>query len=280
MRTVPTRLYKYFGLADTGPGYDAKTDFSRKAVEERQLFLAPINKFNDPLEFRFRTATLEDTDPMQWVKALEKLSDVNLEWSDRDHGIRARVATTNPKAFEERVARAPSVLRAWLEVRCGVLCMTEDAANLLMWAHYAACHRGFCLEFSTSFDPFQGAVQPVQYQELMPVLDPFTYNPDTFVDSILLGKSTHWSYEREWRRVEHNVEDPLDAERWDEDDLPPSPRILHYPAKALTGIITGCQFPETRRADLESWLTKAGSEPIRYRSVLSETDYAVRIERV
>jgi hypothetical protein len=50
----------------------------------------------------------------------------------------------------------------------GVACFSAAADNLLLWAHYADGHRGFCLEFDTS-DPVFEKIQRVGYTQEWPV---------------------------------------------------------------------------------------------------------------
>lgn len=37
----------------------------------------------------------------------------------------------------------------------GILCLAEAPDNLLMWAHYADCHRGFVVQFDDTHPFFQ-----------------------------------------------------------------------------------------------------------------------------
>jgi hypothetical protein len=79
----------------------------------------------------------------------------------------------------------------------GVLCFSAVNDSLLMWAHYADCHRGFVLEFDTEDEEFQklGDLYKVIYSKERPVL--VIVNGIT-VD-IYLHKSPEWEYECEYR---------------------------------------------------------------------------------
>jgi hypothetical protein len=91
-----------------------------------------------------------------------------------------------------------------LNVRRGIGCFAGRWDNLLMWAHYADGHRGFCLEFDTQGEMFQFA-RPVKYVAQVPRLkaaDIFVDLPARdFVDAWLVTKSEHWAYEEEWRVI-------------------------------------------------------------------------------
>lgn len=91
----------------------------------------------------------------------------------------------------------------------GVLSLTEDPLNELMWAHYAANHSGFVVGIdkrSEFFQPKPG--EPKVCGKLMKVIYTDT-TPVVFVNSsgleipkeIFFTKTIKWSYEREWRMI-------------------------------------------------------------------------------
>lgn len=90
----------------------------------------------------------------------------------------------------------------------GILCLSESATNLLMWAHYADAHRGFVLEFDSTSAFFDQRLTPravyryirkVEYQDERPstTLRDTEFNLNT----LYLRKGRDWSYEAEWRMV-------------------------------------------------------------------------------
>lgn len=117
------------------------------------------------------------------------------------------------KRLEESVAMAEDqlVIDALLHYRerrnsFGVVSLSEDPLQLLMWAHYGDEHRGAAVEL----DIAHPALLPRsdggnQYSDIRKV--DYTQEkifglpwPDTIV-KVLSTKSTDWSYEREWRLV-------------------------------------------------------------------------------
>lgn len=106
----------------------------------------------------------------------------------------------------------------------GVFSLSEDPLNMLMWSHYGANHEGIVL----GFEPEDGTdlanedfFQPVIYSDeglkvdlsngLMnsvslyadksgkPTLKSFVEIKDPQIQKVLFTKTTHWSYEKEWR---------------------------------------------------------------------------------
>ena len=50
----------------------------------------------------------------------------------------------------------------------GCCCFSEKNDHILMWSHYGNGHRGFCLEFDTSFTPFKNNLFKVRYSNDYP----------------------------------------------------------------------------------------------------------------
>jgi hypothetical protein len=91
-------------------------------------------------------------------------------------------------------ARA-KLIRARRRNRFGILCLTEDADNHLMWVNYAQNHTGFVIGFKTSSPFFQAGgtgLRKVMYHA--PPLD----SPE---EDACFYKSPDWKYEKEWRYV-------------------------------------------------------------------------------
>ena len=96
--------------------------------------------------------------------------------------------------------------------RIGLVSLSREATNVLMWSHYADNHKGFVLEFRI---PVLGEKRELAYttDRLLPF--PVTYQPGRpsirigvelpkdLVNRIVLTKSNEWEYEAEERVVDH-----------------------------------------------------------------------------
>ena len=145
------------------------------------------------------------------------------------------------------------LIRLWrrmASIEWGILCLTERPDNLVMWAHYAAAHRGVVLEFDSENSFFnKTSVRHLDWtwMEEMPLRcpgfgnlreveysgdRPSSSDPDEIPVSSFFAKSPHWAYEEEVRMVM-----PLsDADvKSDKDAL----HLFQFPADALTGVILG-----------------------------------------
>jgi len=108
----------------------------------------------------------------------------------------------------------------------GVCSLTEDYQNLLMWAHYANCHKGICVGIdcdkvvNTIYESQDGTkkvlyLQKVRYYDewpelkyrLVPEAKDLRTKDEILFESTqqLLAKSKHWEYEQEWRILSLDV---------------------------------------------------------------------------
>lgn len=152
--------------------------------------------------------------------------------------------------------------------RLGFLSLAERADNLVMWAHYGACHRGFVLEFDAS-NPFfhrsspptvVGRVMKVVYQRSRPEV--IAYDPtvpievfwDRLVTDLLLTKGDDWSYEQEWRMVV-----PLDDVAAYPHVVKDRNHLFEFAPTALRRVVIGARATTETREGLRRALHDNGS---------------------
>lgn len=94
--------------------------------------------------------------------------------------------------------------------RVGVLSLSKNPLNILMWSHYAAYHQGFVLEFRI---PIMGRSEdiihitdrllpfPVNYLPDRPRIVVSQFETEDLVRKVLLTKSDLWKYEEEERVI-------------------------------------------------------------------------------
>ncbi|HZV69559.1 MAG TPA: DUF2971 domain-containing protein [Saprospiraceae bacterium] len=158
------------------------------------------------LSFNFTTVRLEIITKFNIIN-LEKIVDALNEHFNQ-----------NPNDFESFVNYSKDMLYkhvsmlmrvALTEIRnrdfskIGISCFTEKFDDLLMWAHYADGHKGFCLEYDTSQEPFS-KLHKVNYVKSVPKLNSNKFldgseEPSGIVEAYLTTKYIDWSHEQEWR---------------------------------------------------------------------------------
>lgn len=113
--------------------------------------------------------------------------------------------------------RLEKILKEKIEEKFLIGCLADDYKNRLMWAHYADCHKGFCIEYDyNDTDHLDIVPFPVAYisnRIKMPwkaLLENTTENMTTATKTMmraLLSKDGAWSYESEWRILIHKTRD-------------------------------------------------------------------------
>lgn len=194
----------------------------------------PTARFFDNFKFRFTPA--EDlNDPRELVPDI-RLRDPAAYSQDivmrnlHSAFLRAQIANPNVDAkvlwgrilvaaeqhilsfdAEDKVAEIFDMFMRVTNRRVGVLSLSQDPLNELMWAHYANSHAGFVVGLDTESEFFQPKPgEPKVCGELMNVIYTDT-TPVVFVEpkkfdipkEIFFTKTTKWSYELEWRMIKY-----------------------------------------------------------------------------
>lgn len=77
----------------------------------------------------------------------------------------------------------------------GCICFTRDPICVQMWAHYAASHEGYCVEYYRPNSFLLSAnCKPVLYRRTMPEITSIEQ-----IDHLFWTKAEAWEYEAEWR---------------------------------------------------------------------------------
>ncbi len=167
-----------------------------------QIYLTPPKHFNDPWDFRPRT------EPPTKEQAEKEAPSVLLPEDLRDfHKEASSPSFLEAEAYEQQNGLSELI---------GLICLTEDHLNRLMWSHYGDSHKGFVAEFRcTQFQytkeknqafsvctaPFGKAAMKVQYLPEQPVLKR-EGKTITNIKEVFWTKHELWVYEREWRIIE------------------------------------------------------------------------------
>ena len=173
--------------------------------------------------------------------------------------------------------------------RIGVLSLAESARNLLMWAHYGACHRGFAIEFDGSHAFFRQTVPPAIIGRLMKVVYAtkrpamVAYDPSVaveiyasrFITDLLLTKGEDWAYEQEWRMVL-----PLDDQQNYPHEVDGRFHLFPVPREAIRGVVIGARASDATKLSIRTAIE--ATPELRHLTVrqarTSDTSYEVIID--
>ena len=210
---MPLRLYKYEPL----------TMQALHNLKSQIIYFGSPLSFNDPYDcaLTLNIKTPSDND----VEAIRK---IYLRKDELPAAVRAQFYTFGIIELREVLLRAArdaivAARKEFLEAR-GVACFSERNDDLLMWSHYGGRYKGFCLEFSTTSEPFT-KIKQVRYLPILPAVDVATIliDPDFDpVQELFCTKAKAWAYEEEWRAI-HNI----------------AGTEFGYPSETLTGIYFG-----------------------------------------
>lgn len=162
-------------------------------IAKQELWFAKIDSLNDPLDSNLAYRQEYSADEIS-----KCLSNSN---SNTTQDIEKYC--NNSKLFVEHQNELFKLLRA----KIGILCMTTNPKNILMWAHYANGHKGIVYEFdkklfkySESKDSKHKLVKypPNRQYNLLSYTLPDRERIEQFLKSLII-KAKDWNYEKEVR---------------------------------------------------------------------------------
>lgn len=183
------------------------------------------------------------------------------------------------------MAIAKSELDGWWHTfrqNLRVFCVSEINDDLLMWAHYSDCHRGavFKLKCIPELDGPLCAAVPILYQDELPIVatkndyikhlsGQKSINYDNIFKKFATTKSSHWSYEKEWRCIGYAYENT--DERFKFEPVLP---------QEIDTIYLGCNMDFKDREDIFKLLVGDLKHVQVYQATKHPRKYALQFEKV
>ncbi|PKN33198.1 MAG: hypothetical protein CVU61_14370 [Deltaproteobacteria bacterium HGW-Deltaproteobacteria-19] len=236
-----THLYKY----------RAFNIHSLSILINRKVWFANPNSFNDPFDCKIPYShKLTPNEAVEYARRIGLTEDIIATILDTSGNIQDEFIQKWIEALNKSEEELKNI---------GVFTLSETNNNILLWAHYADAHRGFCIEFirsrSNQLGDYNRTLR-VQYKRDYPIINPT--KKDVF-ELKYFTKSLDWAYEREWRLVndQGNVEEPLsDIE--------------------MSSIIYGLEMPDSHKEIIKK-VTRDIKE-IKYRqAVIAENSFRLHI---
>jgi hypothetical protein len=175
--------------------------YSLQNLEKNQIRLNNPNNFNDPFDSMFS------------VDVLKMIGN-----SMNDILDKAEINNIIPVGYKEKFIDNAEFLEGLEKLRTvqymeinnskrdslRVTCFSEVNDSILMWSHYAANHKGFCIEYdftNTNKTYYTGPLNPVIYTDKL--FDLTEYFKSSSLGKLFefcsIVKSKEWQYEKEWR---------------------------------------------------------------------------------
>jgi hypothetical protein len=159
-------------------------------LENLRLYFSKASVFNDPFE------TTPYFVPSLQARIFEKIGTPSVALSaPREQILDAIRGELQQNELAKEIYERNLVFSA-----------SDDGEHILLWSHYADGHKGFAVGFKASHEKFWRRLdgvprnlRRVNYSYLRPEIG----TVDEFAEQeMLLTKSSHWQYEREWRMFE------------------------------------------------------------------------------
>ena len=235
---TPKILYKYHSFDPS--------NYHIRLITDREIFFTSARNFNDPFDTSI-VYSIENVSAKTILKGAESF--FKDEYPHLNRRQRKELAKEKTKA----IMRDPNHKRVFIDTvteihynKFGLYCMSEIRDSLLMWAHYSDSHRGFCVGLHTeklletaaaaALESKFISLKKIRYEEKMPIIHFFesddSKGPSDDIDTFISTKSSDWSYEKEYRLVNHNHPDT----------------ILQLPPDTISEVIVGCRASEKDRS--------------------------------
>jgi hypothetical protein len=214
-KRIPKIIYKYRSWQETDRYLDEESKFQKRILINSEIFFSNPKDFNDPFDLRipkrYDKLTIDQKFEMllYWVRILfpnDSVTEIN------NKAI---------KQFEKGYLLDDEYLEKRNNIEIDNLCNThgvfsvaKNPDNILMWAHYANNHRGFCIGFDSkkleeylkknkSNPDYIYTLFSVNYLKEYPIIIPTVNYQKRFENTItrLCTKGNLWSYEKEFRYI-------------------------------------------------------------------------------
>jgi len=219
----PQYVYKY-RISDTtkNPHFDS-------IITTNKLMFSSPKAFNDPFDCQLQPITFPSaTEVSQFIDRVLPSTSANIKQNLITN------ATSNPLAFA-------SILESAIQFDDkGVLCLSQEPDNILLWSHYADNHYGVCLKFDILEDlDFFSIPLTVIYDQSYPVYNHMT-QPNDIVTKMIKTKFEPWKYEKEIRIFKQ------------------AKGLYDFKKTALKEIIFGCNTPQIEINRIKNLTTTNG----------------------
>lgn len=229
-------------------------------LEKACIRFTPPHAFNDPFDMRPHLGSVAPWE--QWTAILEESLSKIVE--EEYEALPAQVRGVIPLPLMQALAASKKVemqrngyqlaqtitpklqetMEKALDRLVGVLCLTEKPDNLLMWAHYAASHQGFVIQFDGTDEFFNRKrhdaddffhLRKVGYAKTRPSVA----ISDLSGFGVFLTKAEDWAYEQEWRMMV-----PLAEATTICPEFPIPVHLFAFPKRAVRAVILGAKASE------------------------------------
>lgn len=196
-----------FKAPDTLYKFRAYTKIHKDTLLNKQIFIPKPKTFNDPqdsnLPFRYNPSEL--TPENIYKKCVEVVSN-RFPTADRTfiENEAYRMQLSKSLQDDQHLNRFDLLQYEQLNRDYGVMCLTPDVGNFLMWSYYSDSHKGFCVGYDTQKlieSNIFGMGGKVLYSKEFPFFPMFPDKNYRSFLNIFYTKSKVWEHEDEYRLI-------------------------------------------------------------------------------
>lgn len=198
MTTLPNTFYRYRSLRT-----EVERNRVRALLVEGKTYIPAFDQFRDQDESLF-TADFNGS--------LKEKEDHRFRLLRLRHPSKPVVELLNRAKFDARHyapqtdednEKFQQVLLEHVMHSVGMLCLSEDQDNDVMWQRYGDNHSGIAigLRWMMADEYVEETPLEVVYDDKLPHLHYFTSSPSQSVQTVLQTKPTRWKDESEWRLI-------------------------------------------------------------------------------
>jgi hypothetical protein len=232
----PQFVYKY-RVSDTtkNPHFDS-------IITDNSMMFSSPKAFNDPFDCQLQ--------PVTFPTLAEVTQFLNRVLPGTPTKIISNLATNalnNPIEFAKILEEAIKFDDK------GVLCLSQEPDNILLWSHYADNHYGVCLKFDILQDlDFFSIPLTVIYDQSYPIYNHMT-QPNAIVTKMIKTKFELWKYEKEIRIFKQKK------------------KLYNFNKAALTEIIFGCNTSKPEIDRIKNLVNANGYAHVTFKQTVKQT---------
>jgi len=251
-------LYKYRDWAN---------DYHKRSLTETEIYFAAPTDFNDPFDCSvpFRYDEKELTPENIFNKLVIMGRRHHPDWSEeRIHELAFDAQRENSIKDESHFEKHDEATRDRFNKTFGIVSLTPEKNNFLMWSHYSNSHRGFTIGYDRNklFAQTPGELGPVQYRKEFPKYGLFDDHVKYFLNYAYV-KSDIWEYENEYRLLREG-----------------SRKIEKLTEDTIAEIIFGNKMDQATKFELLKLIEKKYPAAIVFDSKLHKSKFELTLERV
>ncbi len=206
---------------------------SKNIITDNTLKFSNPKSFNDPFDCHEGLINISKL-------TNEELEEIIFSSDNVNNNPNKDFIQKNKKRIIQKVTNKLEIKSLWRKQfeHYRVCCFSKTYHNILMWSHYADCHKGIVIGFNLPILNDKFVVYPVTYADKILPIDGYT-DVLKVLYYWVTTKSNHWAYEEEFRAINKDRTE-----------------YLSFDKEWIKEIIFGCKVPDKEISKTISMMRK------------------------